>query len=480
MIIRALRFTTSGKLRTATFRGAEHIVVPVVALVEGVIHASNADTPELVLASEFGKSVAAWNGRPAVFNHPIENGEPVSANSPRVLEGFQIGSVFDARIEGKKLMMEAWLNPALAPNDVVERLNAGKVVEVSVGVLVDAEPKLGIHQGSRYATIWRNIYPDHLAMLQDGTPGACDVKMGCGAPRAASARTADDGVSDGDVRDALWHALYAVVPALMTVVAVYPEAKAVIYCAYPDGEEVYYRRTYDDANGIILNDDAVQVQRAEEYTPVVDVASTTDDDEFLQESGVKTAAGSCGCGGKKDASTDITPAEGKEAKMKKELIAKILAAKGTCFSESDIKVLEQFDEAKLTAMADKLDAAPVEVEKIVEKIVEKEIPLTKDRVLAAFPDLKAVVEEKEARDQAQRATFVAAMKDNGVYTDAELASMPLPTLEKLVRVAGKHKPAGDVVDFAGRGTPRNNADTEEIPDAPNVHEMIRAARGIKK
>ena len=56
--------------RRETFNGVEHLVVPLVALVEGVLQSSNAETPELALASEFGKHFKGWNGRPVVVNHP--------------------------------------------------------------------------------------------------------------------------------------------------------------------------------------------------------------------------------------------------------------------------------------------------------------------------------------------------------------------------------------------------------------------------
>ena len=42
-------------IRTDTFMDQEHMVVPVIALVEGVVHASNSPVPELALASEFAR-----------------------------------------------------------------------------------------------------------------------------------------------------------------------------------------------------------------------------------------------------------------------------------------------------------------------------------------------------------------------------------------------------------------------------------------
>ena len=84
----SFRAQMGGSLRTNTLYGKDQLIVPVVALVEGVLQAMNAATPELALAEEFGKFPAGWNGRPVVMNHPIIDKNPVSANSPSVLETF--------------------------------------------------------------------------------------------------------------------------------------------------------------------------------------------------------------------------------------------------------------------------------------------------------------------------------------------------------------------------------------------------------
>jgi hypothetical protein len=181
-----------GVLRTAYYDGTECIVVPVTALVEGVIHAVNAETPELVLASEFSVASGSWNGRPIMMGHPDIGGEKVSANSPDVLESQRFGTVFATRVAGNRLEMEAWLNPIRAAEmggdaaQTLQRVLSGKPIEVSVGVFIKAEPATGIHNGQRYNAIWRQIAPDHLAFLGDGMTGACSVAMGCGARTAAA------------------------------------------------------------------------------------------------------------------------------------------------------------------------------------------------------------------------------------------------------------------------------------------------------
>ena len=50
----------------------KHLIVPVVMIVEGVLHGSRG--PLLHLAEEFGKFPEVWNGIPVVINHPQKNG----------------------------------------------------------------------------------------------------------------------------------------------------------------------------------------------------------------------------------------------------------------------------------------------------------------------------------------------------------------------------------------------------------------------
>lgn len=180
----------AGKARKKKFNGIEHVVVPVIALVEGVLQSANADSPELALASEFGKAPLGWNGRPVTVNHPEIRGEKVSANSPDVLETEQIGQLFNTTLSDKKLKTEAWINTDRV-NELggeiqvtVQRLLDGDIVEVSTGLFSDVEPESGVHDGEKFSGVWRNVVPDHLAILTEGTIGACSIADGCGANRA--------------------------------------------------------------------------------------------------------------------------------------------------------------------------------------------------------------------------------------------------------------------------------------------------------
>ncbi len=180
-------------IRSDTFMGDEHMVVPVVALVEGVLHPSNSSAPELALASEFGRHPEGWNGRPIVLDHPSINGLKVSANQPKVLQEESFGSLFNTQLDGTKLKSEIWINLARVEElgddvkNAIEALQSGELTEISTGLFVDVEQRKGTFNGKAFEGIWRNVTPDHLAILPAGVVGACSVEGGCGAPRLNTA-----------------------------------------------------------------------------------------------------------------------------------------------------------------------------------------------------------------------------------------------------------------------------------------------------
>lgn len=195
----------TGEVRHATFKGRDHIVVPVVALVEGVVHPMGAEVPEFVPAEVLAKIPGGWNNRPVLTDHPVSGDQPASANVPIILESQQFGTVFNVAtseqiLENKRLTFEAWLDPELAEAvgddaiSVCERAVAGDPIEVSVGAIVMVELTEGDFEAKHYGAIWRECHPDHFAMLPEGVTGACSNEMGCGLLRAAAHRITDTGI----------------------------------------------------------------------------------------------------------------------------------------------------------------------------------------------------------------------------------------------------------------------------------------------
>jgi hypothetical protein len=185
----ALKVNSDVETRTESLFGETYFVAPVVAMIEGVRFGANQSDPELGLATEFAQIPNLWSNRPVVLNHPFKDGSFVSANSADILEEYAFGLTMNPVVQDGKLKMEAWISlnrvEALGGEfqEILDSIQAGDTVEISVGFFSDLEPKKGSFKGQSYNGIWRNIRPDHLAILSNGTTGACSVKDGCGIPR---------------------------------------------------------------------------------------------------------------------------------------------------------------------------------------------------------------------------------------------------------------------------------------------------------
>ena len=195
-VLNILATAATDQIRTENYNDQEYLVVPVVALVEGVLQGANSASPELALASEFGRFPPSWDGRPIVMNHPKVGDDFVSANSPQILEQWSYGFTANSMMEDSKLKVEAWLDltkintqaeagvdQAVEMLSTVERINSGQVVEVSTGLFSTIEERDGVFANNAFSGIWRSVAPDHLAFLSEGTLGACSVEDGCGVPR---------------------------------------------------------------------------------------------------------------------------------------------------------------------------------------------------------------------------------------------------------------------------------------------------------
>jgi len=170
---------TTYQIRTETHDGRQYIVVPVTMMVEGVHSGSGG--PLFHSIAELGHFPEAWNGIPITIQHPEENGQGVSANSPNIIEGC-VGRVYNTHVEGSKLKAEAWLDvqklSAKSPL-ALAHIRQSRPLEVSVGVFSDNLPEPGDWNGEQYIAIARNHRPDHLALLPGGV-GACSWTDGCG------------------------------------------------------------------------------------------------------------------------------------------------------------------------------------------------------------------------------------------------------------------------------------------------------------
>lgn len=165
-------------IREEKLDGKDYLVAPIVALAEGV-HTGMDKIPTLYLAEDIGKFVDDWNGTPVVVYHTN-----ASARTPDNVERRVIGQMFNSTFDpdGAKLRSEVWIDvdkaKKIAPA-VLNILRSGRNLEVSHSSFGKAERTSGVWKDEPYAEIWRDLRPDHLALLP-GAEGACSYADGCG------------------------------------------------------------------------------------------------------------------------------------------------------------------------------------------------------------------------------------------------------------------------------------------------------------
>lgn len=449
----------SGNLRTAQFRNREHLVIPVVGLVEGVVHAVNAPKPELVLATELAKSVSTWNGRPVISTHPVLMGEHVSANLPEILEAQTFGLIFGANVDKKRLLLESWIDVARTlelggdPQAVVDRAKAQKDIEISVGAMMTLEEVMGVFEGKSYAGIWRNIMSDHLAMLPEGQRGACSVAMGCGAPRAMSR----------------------------------------IHVIKPEGLEIEDPDVADDKKS--LKDKVLTLLGLEDAVPAPkepEVRAASDHD--------------CSCKGARNME--------KKARIKALMESPYLPFKGLPaestekfidgLPEDELKKLETQHETAKKAADDQAAAERTAAEKkaaeeraAAEKKAQEDAAAaaraaqagkTPEQIEKEFLDnpatpqsIRDMVARMRTAEATRRTELVGKLKalTEGVHTEDQLKAMPLEQLESLAKLLKAEVPA---VDFSGAGMRRENSgnkDDDKVPAPIDFVAHMRAAQAKK-
>jgi len=460
----------TGDIRVATYQDREHVVLPVVALMEGVIHAINAETPELVREEDLAINPQAWNGRPVMYDHPQLNGQRVSANDPTILELYSLGTVFNTKLEDKKLKMEAWIDLKQAESvgkeamRLVEKARARETIEVSVGTYVTAEKESGNYEGKAYKAVWHNIVPDHLALLPEGTKGACSIEMGCGAPRAAAKEeknmevkdskslrerwmawlglkqtleTAED-VSDSDLRKKIDAALYADEPGYLGINDVFPADSLVVFAVAPEEKVMTIRRGYTlaDDGAVTLKEEREEVQPVTRYEPM-----NAEECPCLEEGGKKM--------------------------IDEKRVKALIDCKKTPWAATDFDYLSGLSEeriAELEGFEPEVVVAPVVEQEIVEKVPEELFGLPIAEVEEMVTNARTA-EAKKKTDLIDKIRTAAA----GVYTDEELNVMEIPALEKLIKIT-EIKP---VADYSGQGNPRLNEEGG-VPDPPKISDKLQA------
>lgn len=494
-------------IRIAEFRGQEHTVIPVIALVEGVLWPANAPQPELALAEEFGRFPEGWDGSPVVFNHPKNSeGVPIAANSPEVLEDNAFGQIFNTTLDGDKLKSEIWINSELVKNlseeaqeTIANLISGDKVIEVSTGLFTLSEPSVGKFNGEEFKAIWRNIVPDHLAILPEGVVGACSVDDGCGAPRSNkmkpvmraarlnsncdcddvvindsdddseenikqqktllkrilqmagtifSFKDNSEGISDRDLRIALDIAIAADENDFIFVMAVFQSNDSAGTVVYEKGfGPPFFERSFtmNTDGGVDLGEDKTAVRPETKFVPIN--ISGAESDSTIQEN----------------------------AMNKDELVNELITNEATQFAEEDREWLASLEEAQLVKLSPTDngagDAPSGDAANGDNDNGDTITPVTTEAYIAAAPeDVQEILNESLSLHKERKDALVGALIANArcKFTKEQLEAKAVPELENLASLAVD-------ISYEGAGATLNSgihdAEANKAPDPPQLFNL---------
>jgi len=441
----------TGAIRLETFNSKEHIVVPVVAVVEGVMFASGADGPELVTAEVLSRAPGSWNGRPVVVNHPKStDGEMISANDPITLESQSIGVLFNTKVEDKKLKTEAWIDTARASElggvieETINAVSEGEVVEVSVGAFVSTLAQEGTFDDKEFSAIWQDVVPDHLAILEKGVKGACSIEDGCGTNRVASCGCQS---KEAQLEKKTLNALTMTNASLMSDF----EKISIAITDKLNGEGFLTDIQGDTNSGIAIFfswDNGLLGQEFE--------VNSEDKVEFKGEA-FKVVA-------------DVTfkPLNKEELKVDKtEIINALIANPKTRWAEGHRTVLESMEEEQLELLEPVEEETPAEASEETTEDKDEASDneeITVEQYLAAAPEsIRDAFQEglEETANKRKRLITAIIKHKANPYDQAELEAMSTRALNKLSNFV-------EVEDYSGQGSVRtaSNAKDEDSQFIP--------------
>jgi len=276
----------SGKVRYESMEDRDYIVAPMVMMTEGV-HIGN-NGPVLYSAEELSKVPHAWNHKPIVVYHPQINGQGVSACDATILNSRKLGLIMNTEWTSPKLKSEAWLEASRVPKvdkRVMETLESGNLMEVSVGVFADYEEADGDWNGEAYKGIAHNLRGDHLALLPD-RKGACSIADGAGLLQNArqlvhkmrsSGLLLCNEVDHEDIRKQLWDLIRNEVSDDAWIEEMFDQ-----YFVYSSIDKLYKLGYTKGDSGIVLGKTpAIEVKRDVQFNPVNNEEEKMDKKKFV-------------------------------------------------------------------------------------------------------------------------------------------------------------------------------------------------------
>ena len=424
-----------------------HYVVPVVMMVEGVHNGSGGRTYHS--SQELSNSVELWQNVPVTIHHPVIGDEFVSVHEDGIKEQYVVGYVSEAVMKDNKLTATLKLNcerlNEVSP-EIVQDIQNGHIMEVSIGVFTDTEEKEGEWNGETYERIAHNHRPDHLALLP-GEVGACSVKDGCGL-RVNNKKEGGTNVDVVTVNSEMLKHLnkegFAVVPitinqegfsAIMNRiygmlnsmdtqgVYYYLEEAYDGYLIYnkrtEDGKSELYKQSYQtNADGTMeLTGEPVKVMRKIEYIQV----NNKKEEEMCEP-----------C---------------------KERVNELIAHESTHFDETDREWLEALTEDKLDKLVPKNMQVNVTVPSVEDavKVIQTNAKGLDDYLNILPENVRAEVNLGLATFKERKDALIASIQANtekDIWNEDELNAMSLNTLQKLEKSVIKK---GEMHDYSVNG-----------------------------
>lgn len=445
--------------------GREHLVVPVVAMKEGVMKGM------LYPADEIRTNASAWNGVPVPVRHPVVDGKFVSANTPQYEETINIGRFFNANADQDgTLKGEIWVDVEkanrLGYSEVVERLDAGQTLEVSTGLFNSREHKSGFFDSKTYSGIVRNIKPDHLAFTME-EKGACSIEDGCGAGTGITANCGDKECEACSAKatanqSVIGKAVRAIEGALTTLIQkgdvqanvahsdIRLQLNNVLESEAGDNEYSYVEDVFDDY--FVYERDGKLYRR--DYTEANGVVSVSSEKtEVIRETVYRTASPITG-------NNATNPNQEDSIMNRDELVANVIADASNSFSDADKETLMKLEDKALQALQSS-DETPSETPKAQEKPADT-ANVVEANVLTP-EELEAVktVAANQARELADKKSAVVKHYPN--VTEELVANMAADAVTVLY---DNIKPTPNYAGRGGAGFNANQGDEKTTRRAP--------------
>jgi hypothetical protein len=453
---------TGYTIREVQHQGRKHIVVPVIMMVEGVHNGSAG--PILHTIQGLGMFLESWNSIPVVIDHPVMDGQNISANSPEIIDSRTVGRVYNTHVNNTRLMAEAWIDEekirqlsAVALNAIVNQ----EPLDVSVGIYTEEETIQGNWNGETYEGIARNYHPDHLALLPGGT-GACSWNDGCGIRSNNKKEGGSNVMSDEELKTQKSSHIQSLIDsnvdqgyrtlvqsAQQKIDAMDSDSVVHFLQEVYDEYVVYEARMrvggmklfkqsyqYSEETGFELMGTPTEVLKKVEYVPIQTHMKRTKFNINNKKEEVKTMA-----------NEKCTPCIEKKVNA-------LIANKLTKYTDSDKEWLQTLEEVQLDQMV------PIVEEKKPEVIVEteKKPDEKKPEVVSTLSDEdKADLAWAKAQRKQTRNNLIEGIQANtekDTWPETELQAMSEDTLRRLYKSVKKEEVEESGSNFMLNNTPK--------------------------